>query len=210
MKINTEKLFLRDLFLYDVASCHYNILKGLGVDLAGIDPKDKTSRNIKIGLLMKNNPNLTSVLRTVTASTIDEYLTRNNIKPEEVIIRQYDGLIVTKPLVNTGEFLPLELRGIIQTFLSSFGKDKFIALYQNGNISIKGVPQRYDLIDEIFTKILKIEHLLFCLIEVPLESHPSSKPSIDFVVGAAFPCLGNLLDYVGRLHVFSLVHAVHF
>ena len=160
MKINTEKLFLRDLFLYDVSSCHYNILKGLGVDLAGIDPKDKTSRNIKIGMLMKDNPNLTSMLRTITESTINEYLTRNEIDESQVVIRQYDGLITTKPMTGTDEFLPLELRGIIQTFLIAYEKrNMFLALYQNGEISIKGIPQRYEMIDEIFAKILRINFL---------------------------------------------------
>jgi len=159
MKINSEKLFLRDLFLYDVSSCHYNILKGLGVDLSGLDPNNKEQRNIRIGLLMRDNPNLTSMLRTITESTINEYLTRNNIDESSVILRQYDGIIVSKPMVGTDEFLPLELRGIIQTFLSSFNRDKFLALYQNSEISIKGVPQRYEMIDEIFAKILKINFL---------------------------------------------------
>jgi hypothetical protein len=159
MKINSEKLFLRDLFYYDIGSCHYNILKGLGIDLSGIDPKNKTERNIKIGMLMRDNPNLTSMLRTVTEATINEYLTRNNIEESSVIIRQYDGVITTKPMAETDSFLPLELRGIIQTFLSSFNRDKFLALYQNSEISIKGVPQRYEIIDEIFAKILKINFL---------------------------------------------------
>ena len=159
MKINSEKLFLRDIYSYDISMCHYRILKGLGVDLAGINPKDKTSRNIKIGLLMKDNPNLTSILRTITTSTINEYLTRNNIEESAVLIRQYDGVLTTKPMAETDEFLPLELRGMIQTFLVSISKNSFLALFQDGEISIKGVPQRYEATDEIFAKILRINFL---------------------------------------------------
>jgi len=157
MKTNPDvKLILRDLFSYDIGSCHYNILKNLGLNISTIDPKDKLGRNIKIGLMMKDNPQLVPILRNITESTINEYITRNGINENQIIWRAYDGIVTSKSFPDSDMYLPLELRGIFEVFISSFDRTKFLAKYQNGEISIKGQSERYEMIDEIFAKILKL------------------------------------------------------
>ena len=111
MNINEScKLFLRDIYLYDIQACHFQILKKLNINISHIDPNDKEKRNIQIGLLQKNNPNLVSVLRKMTESTIDEYIKENNLDPENIICRQYDGLLVNKKLQITDSYLNFPLR----------------------------------------------------------------------------------------------------
>ena len=102
MKINQNlKLVMKDLYLYDIEACHYNLVKKLGLDISELDENDKTSRNIQIGKMMRKNPRLTSVLRNTTRSIIDEYIRKNNIQEDEIVIRQYDGMILTRGLQET-------------------------------------------------------------------------------------------------------------
>ena len=111
MKINENvKLILRDVYLYDIEACHYTIMTKLGMDLTGIDRNDKLERNIAIGKMMRKNPKLTSILRNTTRSIIDEYITRNNIQENDIILRQYDGIIITKTLKETNvNSIPLNI-----------------------------------------------------------------------------------------------------
>jgi len=160
MKINPNvNLFLRDLLSYDIGSCHYNILKNLGLNISSIDPKDKATRNIKIGIMMKENPQLIPILRNITESTINEYITRNGINENEIIWRAYDGIVTSKSIPEADMYMPLELRGIFEVFISSFDRTKFLAKYQNGEISIKGQSERYEIIDKFYTKILSLNFL---------------------------------------------------
>ena len=102
------KLFLNQVYSYDISQCHYSILKSLGFNLENINENDKETRNTQIGLLMRDNPRITSVLRDITNSTISEYLVRNDISPEDLIIRQYDGIIIKRLLNITDYHLSLD------------------------------------------------------------------------------------------------------
>ena len=160
MNINKHcRLFLRDVYLYDITACHYTILQQMNIDVPNVDPNDKLQRNIQIGLMMRDNPSLTSLLRNVTISTVSEYLLRNNISDDDIIIRQYDGVIVTKLLkVTTDQFLPLDLQSTFQVFLISSDRTRYIAFDGQKNI-IKGVPYRYPGMDEMFGKILRLNYI---------------------------------------------------
>ena len=97
MKINKNlKLVLRDIYSYDISTCHYNILKKYGFNLSKINKDDKITRNIQIGQMMKSNSQITSLLRNTTNSLIDEYINKNGIEEDDIVIRQYDGMIITK------------------------------------------------------------------------------------------------------------------
>jgi len=161
MQINKNcKLFLRDIYSYDISACHYNILVNLGFDVSDLNKENKEERNIKIGKMMRNNPRLTDILRSTTESMITEYLFINNIKDDDLVIRQYDGVLTTKKLKNdTTSFLPLELRSIFKIFIISINRDRYIALDEKNEIIIKGVPHRYGEIDNIFKDILSINYL---------------------------------------------------
>ncbi|MFW9871841.1 MAG: hypothetical protein ACFFG0_01980 [Candidatus Thorarchaeota archaeon] len=158
MKLNSNhKLILKDVHLYDIKACHYTILNNLGFDLTGIDPEDKIGRNIQIGKMMRGNPRLTSLLRKTTESVINDYIVKNNIKDDEIIIRQYDGMILTRTLENIDiGHIPLDRRKTFQIFISSINRDKYIALDNNFETIIKGVANRYKQIDDIYIRLCKI------------------------------------------------------
>lgn len=159
MDINKNcKLFLKDIYSYDISACHYNILKSLNYNISNIEKDDKLKRNIQIGKLMKNNLKLTNLIRTTTESLIDEYIIRNKILKDDIIIRQYDGFITTKLLKETtDQYLPIDLKEIFSIFIISSDRTMFIAT-DGINYSIKGIPYRYEKIDKIYERILKINY----------------------------------------------------
>jgi len=149
-------LFLRDIYLYDIEACHYTILERLGFDLSNIDKKDKEGRNIHIGKLMKQNPRLTDILRKTTNSIVDENISRNNITEDELILRQYDGIIITRILQEViVQSIPLALSSHFEIFIISVDRNKYIA-FDGIETTIKGVPHRYEKIDKLYRRIAKI------------------------------------------------------
>jgi hypothetical protein len=159
MNINKNvKLFLNNVYSYDISSCHYNILKSINYDISKIEKDDKLKRNTQIGLLMRDNPNLTTVIRSTTESLINEYILRNKISNDDIIIKQYDGFMCLKPLkITTDQYLPIELQTIFSVFIISLDRTKFIATDGN-KISIKGISHRYNEMDKIYKKILFINY----------------------------------------------------
>jgi hypothetical protein len=159
MNINKNvRLFLNNVYSYDISSCHYNILKSINYDISKIEKDDKLKRNTQIGLLMRDNPKLTNILRSTTNSLINEYITRNKISNDDIIIKQYDGFMSLKPLkITTDQYLPIELQAIFSVFIISLDRTKFIATDGN-NISIKGISHRYNEMDKIYKKILFINY----------------------------------------------------
>jgi hypothetical protein len=158
MELNKNlNLVLKDVFLYDIEACHYTILKNLGYDMSEINYEDKFERNKKIGQMMRENPRLISQLRTKTETTIDEYILKNNVVEDEIIIRQYDGLLLTRGLRETHVTeIPLELRRSFEIFIMSINRTKYIARDNRGKTSIKGIPFRYPQIDDLYERICKI------------------------------------------------------
>ena len=160
MKINDKcQLFLRDVYLYDISSCHYSILEKSSFDVSFLEKDDKKKRNIQIGLLMKENPKFTSLLRNTTNSIINEYISINKLKDEEIVTRQYDGIIVTRPLEVTKLNLPLDFRTHILIFISSFNRNSYIS-YDGNKTSIKGVSNRYNTIDSLYHQFLSQTNFL--------------------------------------------------
>jgi hypothetical protein len=106
---------------------------------------------------MRDNPKLTSVLRKTTETIIDELIAKNGLKEEEIVLRQYDGIMTTKFLrdLDFGN-IPISLRKTFEIFISSYKRNMYIAKDTLGNISIKGISDRYDAMDLIYKKILQI------------------------------------------------------
>lgn len=131
-------------------------MKNSGYDVSGIDESDKLGRNIIIGQMMRDNPKLTSLLRNTTESIINDYINKNKIKDYEIVIRQYDGLLLTRTLEHTNiGHIPLERRKTFQIFLSSIDRKKYIALDNNLEVEIKGIPYRYEQMDNIYKRLCK-------------------------------------------------------
>ena len=151
-------LFLRNVYAYDISACHYNVLKSMNYDVSKIDQNDKLKRNTQIGLLMRDNPKLTSIIRSTTDSIIDEYLLRNKVSQFDLIIRQYDGFLTTKFLKeNLDQYLPIELRSIFSVFIISSDRTMFIATDGN-QTSLKGISNRYPEMDKIYKKVLFLNY----------------------------------------------------
>lgn len=151
------KLILHAVYLYDITACHYNIMKNLGLDISEINFEDKKIRNIQIGKLMQKNPRLTTTLRTTTKSIIDQYILQNNIQEDEIILRQYDGIIITKVLRETDiHKIKLDLQKQFQIFISSIDRKKYIALDSNLKTTVKGVTSNYPGIEEYYRKLCLI------------------------------------------------------
>lgn len=151
-------LIYHDVYLYDIEACHYTILKNMGYNL-DVNASDKLQRNIYIGKLMKGNPRLISLLRTTTISVIDDYLRENKVKEDEIILRQYDGLILTRKLYQTNLHIPFNVRNIFEVLVFSIDRKKYIALDTNDNITVKGVSHQYDKIKQIYYKLVKLTML---------------------------------------------------
>jgi hypothetical protein len=157
MEINRIcKLFLKNVHLYDIISCHYIILKRIGYNINHIDKDDKKKRNIEIGIMMRDNPNLTTILRDTTAAIIDDCLLRNNIKDEDLILRQYDGFLITKTLRETNIHFPLDLRAVYSQFIISSCRNMYVALTENGDeFTIKGMSHKYEAMSKLLEKLIK-------------------------------------------------------
>jgi hypothetical protein len=158
MKINPNlKLILNEVYVYDIESCHYTLMKNNGFDLGGIDANDKLARNIAIGKMMQENPRITDFLRNTTISLIDEYINTNEIEEDDIVIRQYDGLLIRKILhKNNIQSIPLNLRKTFDVFISSIDRNMYIAITTSQEVSIKGVPFRYPNMDQIYKQICKL------------------------------------------------------
>lgn len=157
MKINeNSKLVLKDVYLYDIKSCHYTIMEKLGLDTSSINKEDKLERNTQIGKMMRKNPKLTSLLRNTTSSVIDEYIRANNVNDSDILLRQYDGIILTRTLRLTDlRGIPLTIRKHFLIFIASIDRKKYIALDSSLKVTMKGIPYRYDAMDEIYKSICR-------------------------------------------------------
>jgi len=158
MKINPNlKLVLNEVYVYDIESCHYTLMKNNGFDLGDVDPNDKLARNIAIGKMMQQNPRITDFLRSTTTALIDEYITANEIEDNDIVIRQYDGLLLTKLLhKNNIQSIPLNLRKTFDVFITSIDKSMYIAIATTNSISVKGVPLVYSRMEEMYKKICQL------------------------------------------------------
>lgn len=152
-----SKLFIRNVFSYDIPACHYQVVKKLGLDISKLNENDKTQRNIQIGLMMRDNPKLVNVIRKTTESIIDEYLTRNNLTNDDLIIRQYDGFLTQKSLKITSLSIPIELKDTFTNMIISFDRKMYIA--KGNKIVIKGMPRKYDGINNIIEKIVGLDFI---------------------------------------------------
>ena len=169
MKINTQNLFLRDVYYYDIEACHYQIIKKYGLDISQLDKDNKEQRNIQIGKMMRDNPRLSKELREITTSIISEYLTRNKIKEDEVISRQYDGFITTKKLYKTNlDPIPIKESNYNLMLIAST-RDRYIA-YNGSQSILKGIPNRYKEMDKFLASILDTNFLSKSAIFTSLEN----------------------------------------
>lgn len=157
MNINKNcKLFLTDLYYYDIESCHYNILKRLNYDISDLTLKNKDERNIQIGLLMKKNPNIIPIIRSLTESMINEFLSENKINDDDIICRQYDGFLSKKPLFFSYNKINIILKDKINILIICYERQSYIGIDNKNEIIVKGINDKYEKINKYYKKILNI------------------------------------------------------
>ncbi len=151
---NTCSLIQKDVYLYDISSCHYRLLENLGYDLSGIVEHDKKKRNTQIGLLMRDKPELIPILRNTTISVISEYIKLNKISEEDLILRAYDGIIIRKKMhITTNNFISIDMQAHYELMIISSDRQRYLATTSNNDVIIKGVPNRYSEMDKMLTKL---------------------------------------------------------
>jgi hypothetical protein len=158
MKLNTERLIVRDVFSYDIVACHYNLLEKFNYNMINIDKNDKLKRNIQIGKIMRDNESIKTRLRETTARIIDDYISFNELREEDIIIRQYDGLLTTKRLMETEKsVLPIVMQNRYDIFLISIERGMYIAFDNlKKRVKVKGVPSMYEGIQKYYEKLVRI------------------------------------------------------
>jgi hypothetical protein len=107
---------------------------------------------------MRDNESIKTRLRATTDRIITDYINFNELTEEDIIIRQYDGLITTKRLLETEKsVLPLEQQNRYDIVLISIERGKYIAFDNLKNkVKIKGVPNLYDGIKKYYKMLIKI------------------------------------------------------
>lgn len=157
--LNTNKYFYDRSYYYDISACHYNILKNLNYDISDLDINDKLKRNILIGKKMRDDKNLSILLREITTSLIEEYKNINNLKNEDILLTQYDGFISLKKISETHLTLDISLQNVFDVLIISNDRKKYIAIdkYKN-EILIKGISNNYIHLKKYYEKILNINY----------------------------------------------------
>lgn len=156
MEINPKcKLFLKNVHYYDLKKAYYNLLISLGYDVSNI-PEEKEKRNIAIGLLIRDNPQIGHILRPMVNNIIDKTLSDNNVSEEELITRQFDGIIVTKKLDNIlDNFVHL----IYKEFIISPNRKFYLTVDNDNKVIVKGISKRYDYLKKIYQMFSEINYL---------------------------------------------------
>jgi hypothetical protein len=156
MNINVlSPLFLTDLYFYDIRSCYYEIAKSAYYDLEGIDKDDKTKRNIALGMKQVDNENFQKYLQESADSIIDYYLFENGVEPEEIIVRQRDGFILTRLLDDNKSMMKIEFREHIHYMIITLDRKKFLTTSDQG-VTIKGMPNNYPGIEKVYNMFSKL------------------------------------------------------
>ncbi len=159
MKINEKcPLFLNNILNFDIESCHYFILESLGYDVSDISKDNKIKRNISIGLLMKKYPNLINILRKITESIVNDFILKNKIREDDIVLRSYDG-IITKSIKILDHDTSLKLRDVYINLIISSDRISYIAVNDKNEITAKGIANKYNQINNFYSKLLKINFI---------------------------------------------------
>jgi len=136
------QLVLTTLFSYDFSACAYNILKSIGWDLSNIGIENKEERNIKIGLLQRDNPRIAKFLLGSITNLVDHYFVINDVTEEDLVVRARDGFIIKKKMDIINQTMPIDLRSVISKIIISTDRKKYLAIHTNGNIEVKGIRNK--------------------------------------------------------------------
>lgn len=137
---NDSISFINDnIFLYDIKSCYYRILKNiLKIDIGHW--KDKTDRNIKIGLLFKDNPEIRKKVVEINKDSMINFIKENNLSDNDILFIERDGLAIKK-YVGKQKFIDRiwpEFRKHYKITIRSLDKKNSYILLSNDKTVLKG------------------------------------------------------------------------
>ena len=102
--INSD-FVITNIYEYDIAKANISILVSLGYitedDYRKYYSMDKKEREIKIGYIQKNNPQIKAALEDGFMRARRMLIVENSIEDEEIIAIKKDALYVTRPLMIT-------------------------------------------------------------------------------------------------------------
>lgn len=142
----SKDLVYSNLYEYDFTSCGYNILKNMGWDVSKIEYNNKIKRNIQIGYLLRDNSTLNDYMQKAMNDLIDIYLRENNILEEDIILRQKDGMVISKRLEKKDVTMPIDFRGLISKLIFTVDRKSWIIIYYDDSNSkdvvVKGLRDK--------------------------------------------------------------------
>lgn len=151
----TCPLIMRDLYYYDIVAAFPTIMGKQFYDFKDIDLENKEERSKFVGIQQINNPQLSSFLNQSVKNIIDYYIRDNELKDNDIIFRQKDGIITTTRLTNNSQFIELKMRNMLSLLIINTKRDCMLYYDDFGNLSVKGVSHYYKALDAIYKKIFE-------------------------------------------------------
>ena len=164
---NPNLLYVKDssIIEYDIQSAGFSVLKHKGFltekEISDIEKLPKLERNIKIGLLQKQNPNFTKEILDTLSDVRSEFCKINQIEPKNILSIKKDSMVlVNKParnlkvfdhfnFINKGSFTSYLRVEKYEFYLNSITK----AFIVKGFGNLENVPSIIKLIIDTMYKI---------------------------------------------------------
>lgn len=153
---------------YDIKSAGFNMLISAraltNTQIEYLSSLPKKERNIKIGLLQKDNPELKSILKNQFYKYRSEFIESNNIKDNNIITVKKDAFFLVNAKVTNTIFDNIEFR-IKNSYSSYYRLDNFIEIFYNqrdDKIDIKGfthVKEHEKYMIKFIKKIIKLNEI---------------------------------------------------
>ena len=137
---------------YDIRHANVNISKyyNLFADVAYLDTLDalpKKEREVKFGLLLKNDPEFSKRLEESFNSIVKEFLAANNLDIDiDVISIKKDAIFVLNRKCNVTKFGPVEF--VEKNRYHAYINLNRLAFYIGDHIDVKGIGENYKLHQE--------------------------------------------------------------
>jgi hypothetical protein len=166
----TCPLIMRDLYYYDIVAAFPTIMKRQFYDFKDISLENKAERSKFVGIQQIDNPQLSSFLNESVKNLIDYYIRINEVRKEDIIFRQKDGIISNTKLVNNDKFVELKLRKILSLLIIDTKRMSMLYFDDDGNFSVKGVSHYYQSLDNIYKKIFDFDFYNIRILMKQMES----------------------------------------
>jgi len=133
-------------------------MSGIDWDFYDIDIDDKLERNIEIGKAQIGNENLSAFLIETITNLLNFYKRKNDLKDEEIIVTQRDGMIVSRELKVTTGLMQLDFRGTFDVLIITPDRRKYLSV-ANDSVDVKGISNYYKQLDPVYHKFARLNFI---------------------------------------------------